>query len=387
MTSCSSFGTQCLDTGAQLQASNIAYDNTVTGGDCAHVQCYLEYLGTNQDGLRQDLDAHAGNAGNPHSTSFDNLIDTAVVSPIDGQVATLQGGVWVNENPVTGVTDHLLLTNIGTNSHEIIDEHLANLSNPHMVTAAQAGAEPANPNIQGHIVDTDNPHDTKVTGYNVLINGDFRINQRGFNGNWQDGLTALGEFGYDRWYKLGTGTLGQRVETANMMDGETYTVSTDPAVSNTVTVADFDNNTIVSGFAPQSFVYNALAHGNIRVSCNDTAPRIKLEMGSVATIHEPRSMAEELALCQRYYQLLSHGPSLVAHAIGDWDFSSLPLPVHMRVVPSVNYSTDPSNSGTWADVTMSATTSIVRLAGNITADATGFSRYETINLTFNAEIT
>lgn len=51
------------------------------------------------------------------------------------------------------------LDNAGSNTHAAIDNHLASTANPHAVTAAQAGAEPANANIQAHIADvTTNPH-------------------------------------------------------------------------------------------------------------------------------------------------------------------------------------------------------------------------------------
>jgi len=43
----------------------------------------------------------------------------------------------------TTITDHTLLSNIGTNTHAQIDAHIANTSNPHATTAAQVGADPA----------------------------------------------------------------------------------------------------------------------------------------------------------------------------------------------------------------------------------------------------
>lgn len=38
-----------------------------------------------------------------------------------------------------GTTDHLLLTNIGANSHDQIDDHISNTLNPHSITAEQVG--------------------------------------------------------------------------------------------------------------------------------------------------------------------------------------------------------------------------------------------------------
>ena len=58
---------------------------------------------------------------------------------ISGQVPTWDGTAWVASTPTPGITDHTLLSNIGTNTHADIDTHIADTSNPHAVTAAQVG--------------------------------------------------------------------------------------------------------------------------------------------------------------------------------------------------------------------------------------------------------
>lgn len=65
------------------------------------------------------------------------------VGGLTGQVLTKQSATDYDSDwgtPTTGVTDHLLLSNIGVNTHAQIDTHIASTTNPHGVTAAQVGA-------------------------------------------------------------------------------------------------------------------------------------------------------------------------------------------------------------------------------------------------------
>lgn len=60
----------------------------------------------------------------------------------DNQILTKQSATdydYAWETPVAGVTDHTLLSNIGTNTHAQIDTHISSTSNPHSVTKTQVG--------------------------------------------------------------------------------------------------------------------------------------------------------------------------------------------------------------------------------------------------------
>ena len=52
-------------------------------------------------------------------------VDTTTAAPINGQVLEWNGSNWVPATSSTGVTDHTLLSNIGTNTHAQIDTHIA----------------------------------------------------------------------------------------------------------------------------------------------------------------------------------------------------------------------------------------------------------------------
>jgi len=67
---------------------------------------------------------------------------------------------------------------------------------------------------------------------------------------------------------------------------------------------------------------------------------VKLEVGSVATEFDHRSYGEELALCQRYYQILANNLSDTVGASSKWstgnNFIFIDLPVEMRTQPTLD---------------------------------------------------
>jgi len=105
-------------------------DNDPVGGNTAY--------GISSDWADQHQKGTKGN--HPYS----DLSDVTLASLLDGQVPTWATDHWENATPPTGVTDHLLLSNIGTNSHAQIDTHLG-LVNPHLDWSADLGGTVVNP--------------------------------------------------------------------------------------------------------------------------------------------------------------------------------------------------------------------------------------------------
>ncbi len=157
-------------------------------------------------------------------------------------------------------------------------------------------------------------------GRNLLINGNFAINQRGYASG-----TVLGSsvYAHDRWRDYGggncgysytqntpdtlvtiaSGTLSQVVEAQNVAGG-TYTLSWTgsapgyvgftPAGSSYTLLGPFTSPHVVSGVPAGTQITVAFQAGTLGL--------VQLEAGTTPTPFERRPVGLEMALCLRYFE-------------------------------------------------------------------------------------
>jgi len=165
---------------------------------------------------------------------------------------------------------------------------------------------------------------------NLLINGDGRVNQRVFAG----GALAANKYGYDRWRTLGAassmtvvistisinGTICQPVEAPDLANATvTVSVSNPSGPINVSLQPDGTTVTTAAGTIPAGagiqsvkLVVPGTLTGNVyvllttagAVTIDGPAKRagIQVELGSNASPFERKPIAQELLLCERYYE-------------------------------------------------------------------------------------
>jgi len=158
---------------------------------------------------------------------------------------------------------------------------------------------------------------------NWIINGNFAVNQRGAATKAQ----AAGVYGYDRWKGHASG-IEQVVEA--LPAGE-YTLSWEGGGTG-----------YFAGTSGASPITKIVAGGNTSVVVPSDATVVTLNAGSVALPFAPRPIAEELALCQRYFISLRGGSQDIFATMGVGFVYSptiawvvCPIPTSMRSVPTV----------------------------------------------------
>ena len=251
-------------------------------------------------------------------------------------------------------------------------------------------------------------------GTNLLINGDFQINQRGFAG----GALGASVYGFDRWRAglsganisvsgyvatMTSGEIRQIIELANWglasLASTTVTVSVEnPSANMTVTFGSASGTLAAgSGRCELSLTTGAGDTGNLTLQLAKatagtvTFGRVKLEVGSYATEWRARSRTEEFALCQRYFQRFGESLGTVqirAYQTGGQNIqTTLIFPVEMRTAPTA------TKVGTWGvsncgQPTFDATsTRSLRASATVTAtgDAYFYSQDSTTYFNLDSE--
>jgi hypothetical protein len=197
-----------------------------------------------------------------------------------------------------------------------------------------------------------------VMGDNLIINGGFTINQRGYVSATP--TIANDEYTLDRWKVLvlgqnlsftgvgpnntvtcPAGGLGQIIEDINIRGG-TYTISWVGTATCTVNA--------VAKVKGESFTL-PVDTNVIIIFSSGTLAEVKFEPGFDATSFDYRDISKELLLCQRYYEIVGFfRESLLAlYSSVSTKFYAMPIvyKVEKRVSPSIIYVNDAVGTEHW----------------------------------------
>ena len=196
---------------------------------------------------------------------------------------------------------------------------------------------------------------------NLLINGNFQINQRGYASGTNVG--AANTYTLDRWRVV---TSGQNVTFTASGNGNQITA---PAggIEQVIEGINIGGGTYVlnwTGTATatvngtarakgESFTLPANTNATVRL-IGGTASQVQLEPGTVATPFEHRPIGAELALCQRYCYVPANVPTFsLAWVAGSTLLigHGLPHPVQMRAAPNITGVTGFTIQGVTASAT------------------------------------
>lgn len=248
-----------------------------------------------------------------------------------------------------------------------------------------------------------NENVSQLSNPNLLINGDFKINQRG---------QTVYEYGsgtrytLDRWQTLNSGKL-EVIEsgiklTNNSSDGTEFTfrqlLETHLSGNYTLSVkvksitgswkshCNYENGVLDLQVGINSFTFDTLNGDNVdrvqvySLESNSTIEIewIKLEQGTIATPFIPRPQQEEYALCQRYYRGFYFFP-LIQHSSGSGTYiSQTHIDSQMRVRPTLKYANAVYGLSSENTVELTGTPTIT--GGVIVAYTTSFTTSTSIQL-------
>jgi hypothetical protein len=196
---------------------------------------------------------------------------------------------------------------------------------------------------------------------NVLINGEFRINQRGYT---SASNLASGSYGFDRWKSTFTNTT---LTFTSAPQGQIVTINSGGSVEQVIERENVSAGTYVlswtgtatgrvynTGATPPSYASSPIVvtlDGLANVEVEFTASggtrtlwKPQLEQNYQPTPFEHRPIGVELQLCQRYYQIFTSASSGTTMALGVSDGAGAAiafgrgLTVEMRATPTNSFS-------------------------------------------------
>ena len=202
---------------------------------------------------------------------------------------------------------------------------------------------------------------------NLIINGDFRVNQRGlttytgvgygadlWNSENANGTIEILEKGVRFSASGGSAYLVNRIEDSNLLENKQCTLTIYLLDGTKYSATQIlgtegksycwinlkDNNNTIIGDCRVWYYIGTKTYG-VTITMLDgnsvEVEKVKLEYGSIATPYTPRPYAEELSMCQRYYL-----PTKLAMYVGRTGFSDettcyifIPTPTTMRPYKTV----------------------------------------------------
>lgn len=219
---------------------------------------------------------------------------------------------------------------------------------------------------------------SRMSNPNLLINGDFRINQRGQTEYTQ---TTSWKYSLDRWKYIGIMTV-KPVETGGVVISKTnnsadtyfaqeleHQMKGPATLSFEVTSIQGTMSVYMEGTGEKMLevkksgvysIYSEIGAKDAIFRLDGTSTTailkwVKLEAGPVATPNEPRLPGEELMLCKRYYEeneicltpIVGTIPASYYLVVNGCNFE-----VEKRVQPNVTFGTFYINTGETLDVTV-----------------------------------
>lgn len=185
----------------------------------------------------------------------------------------------------------------------------------------------------------------ELTPENLIINGDFRINQRGYVSG--AGLSS-NQYGHDRWKAvLGAGysftasseksvlTLSspiRQVIEGSIVKGGSYTLSWEGSA---VCKLEMGNSTVGSASSSPIVLNSVSAGSNLTVDCmSGTLSNVQLNEGLRSYPFQKRHISQELVLAKRYYQKLKIN-HFFERMVGASPEHTIYFQGQMRAIPTV----------------------------------------------------